>query len=1015
MADAEKKILISVQVLDNFTNAKKEVEKYKAALKDAEKQGDKTAEEIRQITSNLAAANEKYKQAKKDIEQAARSQQFFNQVNDQANKSLGELRTELAALKNISFAGLDEQQIAAINQQIADVTAQIKDYKVEIKGLDTGEVFANTAAGLQAVVAGFTVLTSTLSALGVESESLKKVEQSTVQLIAVMQALGVVTEFVEKQKYKLIAANIKSIASNLQEAISKKINALETAKLTAVENTNILSKTRSAIATKALAAAQWLLNAARAADPINLIILAIALLITGIIALIAWTDKNTRAIKAAEKAAADYERQASKTASAIALIETYQLKAIEDRKLAGRKELEELRKKNASKIEIAKKEAEIAKDVRDLEIKYGKDIIDQRILELSALEASHTAEVNRLKGFKGSQKEYDEQAKKVRELAIAYERLKQAIISGQSDISNKEEDNVEDARKTKEEALRLAREYANKQYDLASKTVEFTRKFNEQRLKAEADYQSDDFFKKSAYQQRLFALNQEAEKQQLALQLKYGKIKRSEYDMQLKILSEAQIEFNNAQVSEFNKFYADSRDALLKLDTENVDLQIKEVREKYAKAIEDIGRMQEPLRLVGQSEEDFQKEYKKFEDFMYNKAVLQSNLEKQQAKEIEAINEASLQNRISEIEKQVGKVYDNDLKAFADNEQKKAQIEIEKLRETIDRKKAAGLETAGDEAQLRIAQTNANNLQLSSDLILAGENADAKYKLRREFLLKELELYKGNTAKQIELNDQLKQNDRELMEAKIAQFDEWSSRIGEGLSAINELSAAFDEADIQRTEQASEKKKQSLDSQLAAGIISKNQYDREIAKSDKEVEKQKAIIARNAAIREKAIGVFQIGINTASAIMKNTAQLGFLPALPVNILTGVLGAIQLATVLAKPLPPMPKAAKGMYVKGASHANGGVAIEAEGGEAIMSKRATQMFLPLLSTMNQLGGGVSFTNARFSDGGYAIRNSKRGELTAAELAKAMEQVNIAVAVEDIRREDRRYTEVVSKGNY
>lgn len=61
-------------------------------------------------------------------------------------------------------------------------------------------------------------------------------------------------------------------------------------------------------------------------------------------------------------------------------------------------------------------------------------------------------------------------------------------------------------------------------------------------------------------------------------------------------------------------------------------------------------------------------------------------------------------------------------------------------------------------------------------------------------------------------------------------------------------------------------------------------------------------------------------------------------------------------------------AAGGMVTGPSHENGGVRgtgsfnnIEVEGGEAIINKKSTAMFLPLLSKLNELGGGVAFTNS------------------------------------------------------
>ena len=63
-------------------------------------------------------------------------------------------------------------------------------------------------------------------------------------------------------------------------------------------------------------------------------------------------------------------------------------------------------------------------------------------------------------------------------------------------------------------------------------------------------------------------------------------------------------------------------------------------------------------------------------------------------------------------------------------------------------------------------------------------------------------------------------------------------------------------------------------------------------------------------------------------------------------------------------------ADGGLLQGASHAQGGIpftvggvpGFEAEGGEAIINKRSTAMFRPLLSAMNEAGGGAKFQSRR-----------------------------------------------------
>ena len=53
--------------------------------------------------------------------------------------------------------------------------------------------------------------------------------------------------------------------------------------------------------------------------------------------------------------------------------------------------------------------------------------------------------------------------------------------------------------------------------------------------------------------------------------------------------------------------------------------------------------------------------------------------------------------------------------------------------------------------------------------------------------------------------------------------------------------------------------------------------------------------------------------------------------------------------------------KGGMIGGRRHAEGGTLIEAEAGEAIMTRGAVTMFAPLLSQLNQMGGGTSFSRS------------------------------------------------------
>jgi hypothetical protein len=138
-------------------------------------------------------------------------------------------------------------------------------------------------------------------------------------------------------------------------------------------------------------------------------------------------------------------------------------------------------------------------------------------------------------------------------------------------------------------------------------------------------------------------------------------------------------------------------------------------------------------------------------------------------------------------------------------------------------------------------------------------------------------------------------------------------------------------------------------------------------------------LAKAGLIIEQAAGIAKIVINTQVAASKA----GYLT--PMGIATLVAGALGVATAIAAtvkgirqidqqdaqggtgPAPTsatVPPEAKpqgygdGGMIAGPRHAQGGVLINAEGGEAIMTRGATTLFGPMLSMMNQLGGGKPF---------------------------------------------------------
>lgn len=105
-----------------------------------------------------------------------------------------------------------------------------------------------------------------------------------------------------------------------------------------------------------------------------------------------------------------------------------------------------------------------------------------------------------------------------------------------------------------------------------------------------------------------------------------------------------------------------------------------------------------------------------------------------------------------------------------------------------------------------------------------------------------------------------------------------------------------------------------------------------------------------------------------------------------------------------------KYSKGDILRGRSHARGGIPFsiggrlgyEAEGGEAIINKKSTAMFAPLLSAMNQAGGGKAFASGGIAGATQSLSSKSLidYELLSARISEANANLPApVVSVEEI----------------
>jgi hypothetical protein len=188
--------------------------------------------------------------------------------------------------------------------------------------------------------------------------------------------------------------------------------------------------------------------------------------------------------------------------------------------------------------------------------------------------------------------------------------------------------------------------------------------------------------------------------------------------------------------------------------------------------------------------------------------------------------------------------------------------------------------------------------------------------------------------------------------------------------------------------------------------------------------------ARQAFGNSKGVAIAQATINTIMGVTRALSDYIFPYSLIVGALVGAAGAFQISKIAST------KAARGMVLpggilRGRSHAQGGIpftvqgqgGFEAEGGEAIINKKSTRMFRPLLSKINEAGGGVAFARGgvtRFATGSIVSSQTRAASSTAESRTAVRDAVLLAmenmpptiVTVEDINARQSEVSEQTNK---
>ena len=318
--------------------------------------------------------------------------------------------------------------------------------------------------------------------------------------------------------------------------------------------------------------------------------------------------------------------------------------------------------------------------------------------------------------------------------------------------------------------------------------------------------------------------------------------------------------------------------------------------------------------------------------------------------------------------------------------------------------------------KFRILEENYN-----LDLIKYKDNVEQKALIEAQFKKDSIELQNATFNQSTGIKEKEVEKTKEQKKSEILAIVNATQQLSDSLFQIQQNQI---QAELNKDQDKYNEKQTLLQQQLDAGIISQTEYNAQKSKLDSDYAKQESKLKKEAFEKNKQAQLINAIIATATGVAQA------LPNLVLAGIAGALGAVQIATIVSQPTP---KFEKGGVFGGKSHSAGGTKgyfedgtqIEVEKDEAffILNKRSSAM-INQLSSLNQLGGGVSFFekggSMKFANGGAVGVNSSMSIESRYEMQNQMIRAfqlmpSPVVAVQDINDGVRNYVNLVNRAEF
>ena len=575
----------------------------------------------------------------------------------------------------------------------------------------------------------------------------------------------------------------------------------------------------------------------------------------------------------------------------------------------------EVNKENERYIAMAKEQAAIDRDTRNLQVQNAKNALQIATLKAKADDELNVSAKERMEAIREANRLEEEASKKNYELA---KRRYELMVQQNAMAENTKETNDAIAQ-AEVEMYNALTEYQDKRGELLGREVSLANEI------------------KSA----------EKEKSDAAIAAK-------------------QKELEAVRAAE---------DAMLALVKDGRDKQSKEITLQYNRQIEDLRtRLKTETDLTVKARQAINDQIKA--------------LEQQKAAELQKLSEEELQKEIDNRTKLISL----QLEAVKKGSEQEYQLRMQQLLSQRD----AELADKELTEQMKLAIVDKYDKQMD-DLILQreqeiSEKQQEAVRLRMENEImqlqqsgaSELEILQEQASQKLELLNSIQQQEGESEQEFLNRKLQANQEYIDAKKAIADKEVEIEQVKFQAIE--------TITSGLSSAFETLGENNKTFA------------------ILSKTLALAEIAINTGKALAAGIAQAQSVP-FPANlaaIATTVATILSNIAVATKTVKSAKFATGGLVTGPGTGTSDSIPAQLSNGESVMTARSTSMFAPLLSSFNQMGGGVPINVTQTSS------QALGEDMLARAVAKGVQSMRPVVSVEEITSVSNRVKVLENLGN-